>query len=307
MGKRNRTPGSYRLFGKDLLVEVNRGRLTSLGPAVHLKVKDSQNTYELLPQGRIFICFSANTAEVVHRIQNELLLENISPNQAVEWIPMVWEVLTPIHECGTIYNAQDTINSYIDKADHIVFVVKDFVADGLKIEWDKFARKPSEKTIHLCIYANENEMKVHETLDPLKQNIHFPYTDHKDILLYLKSKIHPKAELTGKERKLHFVKTKEQLDELQTSLRMQTTIFKRENVNPQIIHGMEKLIESIDKKGPEILMKNANLPITQPVIIKLNSVAVTKTELMNGIAIPRTKKVKNKKIGRMPIIKKQKK
>lgn len=296
MGKKKKIPGCYSFWGRRFNIEVNRGQLTSLGPTVRLKVKDSQNTYDLLPQGKIFICFSRNTSEIVHRVQNELLLENLNPHQSVEWIPMVWEVLTPLNAYGTDYSAQEIINTYIDKADHIVFIVKDSVGDGLKSEWDKYGRMSKDKTIHLCIYANENEMKVHKTLDPMGKNIHFPYSDFKDIIMYLKSRIHPKAELTGNEQKLHFVQTKEQLYQLRDNLRKQTSAFKREKVDPRIILGMERLIESIDKKGPEILIRNVSANILQPAIIKVNPLDVTKLPLTRVCVIPSKEGKKGHKV-----------
>lgn len=272
MSKNTKYPGAFRIFGRTINIEVSRGYLTSIGDTVNLKVKGTQNKYRLLPQGRIFICFSGNTSEEVHRIQNELLLENLDPCQAIEWIPMGWNVLTPINEIGTTSNAQDVINTYIRKADHIVFVVKDAVGEGLRIEWDKFSKLSQTKTIHLVIYDNENRFKVHNELDPLKQITHFPYKDYKDILLYLKAKIHQQATLTGNEQKLQFVQTQEQLSQLQIGIKRQLTVLKVENVDPKIIIGMEKLIHTIDKKGTDILVKNKINLSNQPVLIKLDPV-----------------------------------
>lgn len=272
MGKNTKYPGSFRLFGRTINIEVSRGNLTSIGETVNLKVNGVQNKYRLLPQGRIFICFSGNTSEEVHRVQNELLLENLDPCQAIEWIPMAWNVLTPINEIGTTSNAQDVINTYIQKADHIVFVVKDTVGEGLRIEWDKFSKLSQTKAIHLVIYDNENRFKVHNVLDPLKQITHLPYKDYKDILLYLKAKIHPQATLTGNEQKLHFVQTQEQLSQLQIGIKRQLAVFKKADADPKIIIGMEKLIHTIDKKGPDILVKNRINLSNQPVRIKIDPV-----------------------------------
>lgn len=272
MGKNKKYPGSFRLFGRTINLEVSRGNLTSIGDIVNLNVKGAQSKYRLLPQGRIFICFSGNTSEEVHRVQNALLLENLDPCQAIEWIPMAWNVLTPINQMGTSSNAQDVINTYIQKADHIVFVVKDNAGDGLKIEWDNFSKQNQNKTIHLVIYDNENRFKVHNELDPHKQITHHAYKDYKDILLYLKAKVHPQATLAGNEQKLHFVQTHEQLSQLQITIKRQLAVLKIENADPKIIIGMEKLIHIIDKKGPDILMKNKISPSYKPVLIKLDSV-----------------------------------
>lgn len=272
MGKNNKYPGSFSLFGRTINREVRRGSLTSIGEIVNLNVKGAQSKYRLLPQGRIFICFSGNSSEEVLRVQNELLLENLDPCQAIEWIPMAWNVITPINTIGTSSKAQDVINTYIQKADHIVFVVKDRAGEGLKIEWDKFSKLSLNKTIHLLIYDNENRFKVHDELDPLKQITHHPYKDYKDILLYLKAKVHSQAILTGNEQKLHFVQTPEQLSQLQTSIKRQLTVLKKEDADPKIIVGMEKLIHTIDKKGPDILIRNKTYYSSQPILIKLDSV-----------------------------------
>ncbi len=269
MSKNKKPLGSIRLFGRTINYEVNRGTLTSIGDTVSLEVKGAKNKYHLLPQGKIFICFSGNTSEYVRRVQNELLIENLDPSQAIEWVPMAWNVLTPINTIGTAYNAQDVINTYIEKADHIVFIVKDDVADGLRTEWEKFSKLSSNKTIHLFIYDNENRFKIHNVLDPLKQFVHSPYMDYKDILLYLKAKVHPQAILTGNERKLHFVQTQEQLTILQIGMKQQLEVLKREKINPKIILGIETLIHSIEENGPEILMKNNTNAIKQPALIKL--------------------------------------
>lgn len=272
MGKNNKYPGSFRLFGRTINLEVSRGNLTSIGETVNLNIKGAQNKYRLLPQGRIFICFSGNSSEEVHRVQNELLLENLDPCQAIEWIPMAWNVLTPINTIGTSSKAQDVINTYIQKADHIVFVVKDSAGEGLKIEWDYFSKLSLNKTIHLVIYDNENRLKVHDELDPLKQITHHPYKDYKDILLYLKAKVHPQAILTGNEQKLHFVQTQKQLSQLQTSIKRQLTVLKKEDADPKIIIEMEKLIHTIDKKGSDILISNKTYSSNLPILIKLDSV-----------------------------------
>ena len=301
MGKNKKNPGSFRIFGRTINLEVSRGNLTSIGDTVNLNVKGAQKKYRLLPQGKIFICFSGNTSEDVHRVQNELLLENLDPCQAIEWIPMAWNVLTPINTIGTSNSAQDVINTYIQKADHIVFVVKDNAGEGLKIEWDNFSELSQNKTIHLFIYDNENRFKVHDELDPKKQITHTPYKDYKDILLYLRAKIHPKAILTGNEQKLHFVQTSAQMSQLQISIKHQLTVLKRENADPQIIIGMEKLIHTIDKKGPDILMKNKNNSLNQPVLIKVDSVIRPTHVFMPGKPAPqinRSGRVKQIKVSR---------
>lgn len=287
MGKNKKYPGSFRIFGRTINLEVSRGNLTSIGDAVNLNVKGTKSKYRLLPQGKVFICFSDNTSEEVHRVQNELLLENLDPCQAIEWIPMAWNVLTPINTIGTSNSAQDVINTYIQKADHIVFVVKDNPGEGLKIEWNKFSKLSQNKTIHLAIYDNENRLKVHDELDPLKQITHHPYNDYKDILLHLKAKIHPQATLTGNEQKLHFVQTPEQMSQLQIGIKRQLAVLKKEDVDPNIIIGMEKLIHTIDKKGSYILMRNknhsSNLQIlNQPILIKLDPVVSPTSKFIPG-------------------------
>lgn len=286
MGKNTTYPGAFRFLGRTINIEVSRGYLTSIGDTINLKVKGTQNKYRLLPQGRIFICFSGNTSEEVHRVQNELLLENLDPCQAIEWVPMAWNVLTPINEIGTTSNAQEVINTYIQKADHIVFVVKDTVGEGLKIEWDKFSKLSQTKTIHLVIYDNENRFKVHNDLDPLKQITHLPYKDYKDIMLYLKAKIHPQATLTGNEQKLHFVQTQEQLSQLQIGIKRQLAVLKVENADPKIIIGMEKLIHTIDKKGTDIIVRNKINLSNQPVLIKLDPVVRQTPVLLPKRPIP---------------------
>ena len=272
MGKKRKYPGSYNFFGKQIYVEVNRGNLTSIGSTVQLKIKDTHNTYDLLPQAKIFICFSSNTLEYVLHVQNELLLENLNPHQQVEWIPLAWNVLPPINTRGTSSNAQDIINTYIEKADHIVFIVKDYVADGLRTEWSKFSNHSNGKTVHLGIFANQNEQKVHNELDPLKQIVYFSFKDFNDILLHLKKEIHTEVILTGNEQKLQFVRTKEQLVCLQEHMKEQLVEFKREKANPRIIFRTEELINIIDKKGTEILKKNRKSHLTTPELIELKPV-----------------------------------
>lgn len=295
MRQKRKYRGAYNLFGRQIYLEVSRGNLTSIGPKVQLKVKDTQNTYELLPQSKIFICFSSNTSEDVLRVQNELLLENLNPYQEIEWIPMAWNVLPTINARGTSYNAQDVINTYIEKADHIVFIVKDYIADGLKIEWSKFSNFSNGKIVHLGIFANNNEQKLHNELDPLKQIIHFSFRDFRDILLHLKKEIHPEVILSGNEQKLQFVQTKEQLLSLQTCMKEQLDEFKREKVNHRIISGMEELINTIDKNGTKIIIKNRNYRLTTPGLIRLGSVVKPAPVLVTTPHSPNSNIVKGTK------------
>lgn len=145
MGKRNSTKTTVPtcLLPKGEHKQYIRGTVIFDGNKFYIKSRTGN--FRLLPQGRIFICFSGNTSEEVLSVQNELLLENLRPDQIVEWQPMAWNAVGNISTFGEVGNAQNAIDKFADNADHIVFVVKDEIYEGLLHEWELWTSCPQGK------------------------------------------------------------------------------------------------------------------------------------------------------------------
>ncbi len=253
--KKKRHPGTYNVFGKKFNIEVKCGKVTRFGNDLNLYLKDNKDPYKLVPQVNVFICFSGNTSDEVLRVQNELLIRNLYPNQKIEWIPIAWNAIPEINAFGTDKTAQQIINTSISEADYIFFVIKDIIGKGIKEEWEIFGKHPNGKGVYLCIFDNDNTQKIHEELDPLNQIVYSPYKDYKDILLKIRDIEYAQLDLLKLGDKLKFVRTREQLVDIQNILINQLKELKQNNGDQNIIFKIKNLKEYIDKNGDNIINK----------------------------------------------------
>lgn len=216
--------------------------------------------FRLLPQGRIFICFSGNTSEEVLSVQNELLLENLRQNQIVEWQPMAWNAVGNISTFGEDINAQNAIDTFADNADHIVFVVKDEIYEGLLHEWELWTTNPQNKKIYLFIYDNDKKKGIHEKLDPSKSIIYFSYKSYSDILGRLLREIQPELELSLENHKLSFVRTTSALKTYKKNLKVRIDKLKSTKpVAPTRIDVLEKHLQFVERNQEQIINHNKKI------------------------------------------------
>lgn len=260
MGKRNSTKTTVPtcLLPKGEHKQYIRGTVIFDGNKFYIKSRTGN--FRLLPQGRIFICFSGNTSEEVLSVQNELLLENLRPDQIVEWQPMAWNAVGNISTFGEVGNAQNAIDKFADNADHIVFVVKDEIYEGLLHEWELWTSCPQGKKIYLFIYDNDNKKKIHDKLDSSKNIIYFPYKSSSDILVRLLREIQPELELSLENHKLSFVRTTSALKTYARCLKARINELKSANiVDSSHIVGLEKHLQFVERNPNQIISHNKRI------------------------------------------------
>lgn len=131
------------------LVYVKVGTLEDDG--TNCRLKTSHRDYKLLPQGKLFICFSSNCSDYVLHTKNSLLLENLKSNQLIDWQTTAWNVAGHIDTFGKKYKAKNAIDKFAANADHIIFVVKDLIYKGLEHEWKHWTSHSQNKHIHLLM------------------------------------------------------------------------------------------------------------------------------------------------------------
>lgn len=212
--------------------------------------------YTLLPQGRIFICFSGNTEKYVFQTQNKLLLENLRSKQTVDWQPTAWNVLGHIDTFSKEGDAQSVIDEFASFADDIIFVVKDSIHEGLRHEWDLWTQPSQGKKIHLFIYDNKNAVSIHNELDPNKKVIYKLFKSYQDILIYILTDIGSELELNSNLNKLRFVRTVSEIKAVEVSLKNRMQELHSIGAAPHIISKFEKSIQTVETNRNEILKKS---------------------------------------------------
>jgi hypothetical protein len=213
--------------------------------------------YTLLPQGKIFICFSRNTEKYVFKTQNELLLENLRSKQTVDWQPTAWNVAGHIDTFSKEGDAQSVIDDFASFADDIIFVVKDSIHEGLRHEWDLWTQPSKGKNIHLLIYDNKNAPSIHKELDPNKKIIYKTFRSYKDILIYILTDIGYELELNCNLNKLRFVRTDSEIEAVELSIRKRMQELLSNGAGHYIIAKFEKSIQTIETNRNEILNKTS--------------------------------------------------
>lgn len=213
--------------------------------------------YTLLPQGKIFICFSGNTEKYVFQTQNKLLLENLRSKQTVDWQPTAWNVAGHIDTFSKGGDAQSVIDEFASFADDIIFVVKDSIHEGLRHEWDLWTQHSQGKKIHLLIYDNKNAPSIHKKLDPNKKVIYKLFKSYQDIFIYILTDIGSELELKSNLNKLRFVRTVSEIKAVEVSMRNRMQELQSIGAEPNIINKFEKSIQTVETNRDEILKKSS--------------------------------------------------
>lgn len=212
--------------------------------------------YRLLPQGKIFICFSENTEKYVFQAQNKLLLENLKSKQTVDWQPTAWNVAGHIDTFSKESDAQSVIDKFASFADDIIFVVKDTIHEGLRHEWDLWTQPSQGKKIHLLIYDNKNAPSIHDELDPNKKVIYKLFRSYQDILIYILTDIGSDLELNSNLNKLRFVRTVSEIKAVEVSMKKRMQELHSIGAEPHIINKFEKSIQTVETNRDEIIKKS---------------------------------------------------
>lgn len=213
--------------------------------------------YTLLPQGKIFICFSGNTEKYVFQTQNKLLLENLRSKQTVDWQPTAWNVVGHIDTFSKDGDAQSVIDEFASFANDIIFVVKDSIHEGLRHEWDLWTQPSQGKKIHLLIYDNKNAPSIHNELDPNKKVIYKLFRSYQDILIYILTDIGSELELNSNLNKLRFVRTVFDIKAVEVSMKKRMQELQSIGAEPHIINKFEKSIQTVETNRNEILKKTS--------------------------------------------------
>jgi len=225
------------------------------------RLRSKFGDYTLLPQAKIFICYSSNTSEEVLSLQNELLIENLKPKQIIDWRPMAWNAVGNVATFGEKRDAQSVIDNFANEADHIVFVVKDKICEGLFHEWELWTSNPNGKQIYLFIYDNENIKTLHDKLDPSKKIIYYNYHTSNDILARLLREIQPELEISLENKKLSFVRTPLTLQLYEKALKLRITELKSCGHNNASIERLEKHLIYVEQNQQQIINRNKKIMI----------------------------------------------
>lgn len=234
---------------------MNKGRFIHNGNRGELITECGK--YFLLPQGKIFICFSGNTEKYVLQTQNKLLLENLRCKQTIDWQPTAWNVAGHIDTFSKEGDAQSVIDEFASFADDIIFIVKDSIHEGLRHEWDLWTQPSKGKNIHLLIYDNKNAPSIHKELDPDKKIIYKRFRSYQDIFIYILTEIGSELELNSNLNKLRFVRTVSEIKTVEGSMKNRMIELQSIGAGPRIINKFEKSIQTVENNRDEILKKSS--------------------------------------------------
>lgn len=236
---------------------LNKGRFIHNGNRCELITECGK--YFLLPQGKIFICFSGNTEKYVSQTQNKLLLENLRSKQTIDWQPTAWNVAGHIDTFSKEGDAQSVIDEFASFADDIIFVVKDSIHEGLRHEWDLWTQPSKGKNIHLLIYDNQNAPSIHKELDPNEKVIYKLFRSYQDIFIYILTDIGSELELNSNLNKLRFVRTVSEIKAVEVSMKNRMQELQSIGAEPHIINKFEKSIQTVETNRDKILKKSSLL------------------------------------------------
>lgn len=106
-----------------------------------------------LDHSDIFVCHAGDTDSIVADLQKVIGDRNNNPTVYVRWSVLDWRRIPHLQKEGC-KDCQDMINKYIDKCEHILFVIKDRVGHYTMREWFysiQQMRKKSPKQVYVFV------------------------------------------------------------------------------------------------------------------------------------------------------------
>jgi len=165
----------------------------------------------------IFICHSGDTDNVVKSIQRNLGDSVNCPNNILRWSIIDWHKIGHLQKsnCG---DCQDLINREIDKADYVIFIIKEKLGHYTLREWFYCLERLNKKRVYLFIDKKTTSdalkyKRIEDILFPAGYIVADSYKNARDIVAFIENEI-GKSKIKSVFENIREITSKISLDEL---------------------------------------------------------------------------------------------